>query len=164
MNAHSETLQPRRSRTRSRLAAIGVGAALAGATMLVAGPASAAVNPIGADTQTWGDCTVTTGNVRQTDASAVGGMDVSCTYAPGTITAKVDLYRFDGSQWVLVRTSDWYTIDGSSGLSVWTGAYCGGGLAYWKEIGTVWVDGSTTAFDTWEDGTNQSAYAPGGVC
>lgn len=93
-------------------------------------------------TWSWGDCTLTLGNVRTVTGNAEGGFDVTCGHRRGHINAIVTLWRFDGVRWVAQSSSGWHTIPNSYGLSSWTGQVCGGGSALWNDTATVNVDGS----------------------
>jgi hypothetical protein len=134
----------------ARLVSVAVALA-ATATIGIVGSAHAQVNRNGPHaTFTWGDCSVTVGNVWQPNGAAVGGADISCLHSHRFITAKVDLWRrtSESSPFVLVRTSGWDTKYNTSWLPVGTWpTYCGGGYAQWDTIVTVNVDGSQTWFD-----------------
>jgi hypothetical protein len=133
------------------------------ATLAIAGSAHAQVNRAGPSwTFPWGDCPVTVGNVKVPGGAAVGGADIQCLHRHGTITAKVDLWRYNGSRWVLVRTSGWVTTINTSYLSVQTAPYWCGGNAYWDTKVTVNVDGYyQTTFDLYDGIKTYVPYPPG---
>jgi hypothetical protein len=147
---------------RTRLFSVAVALA-ATATIGIAGSAHARVNGNPSFTFQWGDCPVTVGNVIGRAGAAVGGADIQCLHHHGTITAKVDLWRYNGSRWVMVRTSGWVTTINNSWLSVQTwGPYCGGGEALWNDTVTVNVDGYYQRTFNLYDGIGYSAkYSPG---
>jgi hypothetical protein len=104
----------------------------------------------------WGDCSVNLGNVAWPGGAAVGGADVTCAHYHDFISAHVYLYRWNGTRWVDVRGGDGTNYDNYR-LSVRTAPpYCGGGKAYWDDVVSVNVDGSTAQFDL----DNALGYAP----
>ena len=130
---------------------------LAGAASLAVGvaglgmasTAAATVNPYGPhNVWSWGDCTLNLGNVKTSTGAAEGGLDVSCGHQRGHISAVVNLWRYNGSQWVEMTSSGWNTRYGVYGMSEWTAhAICGGGTASWDDTATVNVDGSQVNLD-----------------
>jgi hypothetical protein len=109
----------------------------------------------------WGDCNVLLGNIQTATGAARGGADISCGHYRGTINAKVDLYRWNGSRWVLQTTSGWVSVHNTYRLSVGTTQQirCGGN-AYWDDIVTVNVDGSQRTFDLYDGIGYYAQYAP----
>jgi hypothetical protein len=144
-------------RRSAAVAAIAVAALFAATT-----PAGAAVNTAGPHYAfAWGDCTVLLGNIKTASGAARGGADITCGHYRGTINAKVDLYRWNGSRWVDQTTSGWVSVHNTYRLSVGTAKQiCGGGLAYWDDVVTVNVDGSQRTFDLYDGIGYYAQYAP----
>jgi hypothetical protein len=148
------------SRTIRRGAVIGLIAL--SACFAAATTADAQVNTLGPHyTFAWGDCSVLLGNIKTANGAARGGSDVTCGHYRGTISAKVDLYRWNGTRWVDMTTSGWVTAHNALQLSVGTtNQVCGGGLAYWDDVVTVNVDGSQQTFDLYNGIGYYGQYAP----
>jgi hypothetical protein len=150
--------------TRRRIGrCLALGAALAAlSTCALAGTASAQVNTAGPhSTFAWGDCSVTLGNVKTWNGAAVGGSDIACGHYRGFISARVDLWRWDGATWRDVGTSGWVSTQNAYRLSVQTSPpYCGGGTAYWDDIVQVNVDGYKQTFDLGKALGYYPQYAP----
>ncbi len=124
--------------------------------------ASAQVNVLGPHaTFSWGDCSVLLGNIKTASGAARGGADISCGHYRGTINAKVDLYRWNGSQWVNKATSGWVSVHNTYQLSVGTAQQIScGGNAYWDDVVTVNVDGAQRTFDLYNGLGYYAQYAP----
>jgi hypothetical protein len=122
-------------------------AALAG----TAGGAEATVGPYVQERVPWGDCTVVLGTVPDAYLRAFAGTDVYCGSRRSSITTKVDLWRWNGSQWALAATSGWRTAYNTSQSSVVSAPYSVPGCAYWDITTTVNVDGHQLFRDYGQD-------------
>lgn len=156
---------PRRSSR--RLTLVLALAAIAGTALFSAATANAGV-VTGRPSHTYvgSECSVTLGSVAMTPAVAEDGVDVACNHYHSYITAKVDLYRWNGSAWKDVSTSGWQTTYNNYHLSAHSGYYCGGGATYWDEIATVNIDGSQQTYDLWNalPSPQTSLYFPPATC
>jgi hypothetical protein len=112
-------------------------------------------------TYSWGDCTVNLGNMKTATGAARGAVDVVCGHYHTYINAKVDLLRWNGSQWIDMTTSGWRTLDNAYALSTATNQQvCGGGTAYWNDIATVNVGGAQHTFNLASNLGYYPKYAP----
>lgn len=110
----------------------------------------------------WGDCTGYLGSVAQSDYAAVGGVDVYCNSVRTSITARVFLWRWNGSSWSNVATSAWKTDYGQRSLvGTQTPRYPYCGYTWWDETATVNVDGYQT---NWDYGKAVGSYAKYDPC
>jgi hypothetical protein len=133
-------------------AVVAIGAAAMALTL--AGPVgSAAANITNPATsyayagEAGGKCTVHVGSVWQSTGWAMGGVDVNCDRAMETISAKVTLFRWDGTQWQSITSTAWSPLPWLQNYSLHTPSpgVCGGGNTYWLTRASLFIrrpDGS----------------------
>jgi hypothetical protein len=138
----SPRITERRGRLLQRFAGFAAAPILASAA-LTAGTqsADATVGPYVQERIPWGDCTVVLGTVPDSYLRAFGGTDVYCGTRHSSITIKVNLWRWNGSNWALATTSGWRTTNNVATSSAVTAAYSVRGCTWWDITTTVNVDG-----------------------
>jgi hypothetical protein len=105
-------------------------------------PANATVNVGGPhSTFTWSTCTIQVGDRALVPAYAQADVQASCS-TRHTIRSYVYLYRWNGSAWVRVESSNVLTWSNAFRSDNWSSYYVGGGRAYWQTVAYVSLDGS----------------------